>query len=225
MLVGRLADLRKPDAVIVDYVRLPKLFPGEPWAGADRPSSSTAARRIDGLWAWRLGAPDGRPAAGRRRSRRARVLHRFVGRELEMNDHRAIIVGVCEATRTFQSNPVVYTTYSRAKQFVPRSGRSSRTSWPRPRTGRSHARGRRRRDPAADRPEGARPATKFIWDDDRVLLQVHRHPDQLRHHGVARASWSARRSPGRRSTTSRSRTSSSSARSRRWARPTCGSSA
>ena len=29
--------------------------------------------------------------------------------EIEMNDHRAIIVGVCEATRTFQSNPVVYT--------------------------------------------------------------------------------------------------------------------
>ena len=36
-----------------------------------------------------------------------------------MNDHRAIIVGVCEATRTFQSNPVVYTTYSRAKLFAP----------------------------------------------------------------------------------------------------------
>ena len=33
--------------------------------------------------------------------------------EIEMNDHRAIIVGVCEATRTFQSNPVVYTLYSR----------------------------------------------------------------------------------------------------------------
>ncbi len=36
-----------------------------------------------------------------------------------MNDHRAIIVGVCEASRTFQSNPVVYTTYSRAKGYVP----------------------------------------------------------------------------------------------------------
>ncbi len=44
---------------------------------------------------------------------------RFLGRELEMNDHRAIIVGVCEATRTFQSNPVVYTLYSRAKYFAP----------------------------------------------------------------------------------------------------------
>ncbi|MDR3633148.1 MAG: ABC transporter permease [Isosphaeraceae bacterium] len=44
---------------------------------------------------------------------------RFLNRELEMNDHRAIIVGVCEATRTFQSNPVVYTLYSRAKYFAP----------------------------------------------------------------------------------------------------------
>src|SRR5262249_53061787 len=33
--------------------------------------------------------------------------------------HRAIIVGVCEATRTFQSNPVVYTTYTRAKRYSP----------------------------------------------------------------------------------------------------------
>jgi putative ABC transport system permease protein len=44
---------------------------------------------------------------------------RFVGRQLEMNDHRAVIVGVCEATRTFQTNPVVYTTYTRAKNFAP----------------------------------------------------------------------------------------------------------
>ncbi len=36
-----------------------------------------------------------------------------------MNDHRAIIVGICVATPTFQSNPVVYTTYARAKSFAP----------------------------------------------------------------------------------------------------------
>ncbi len=47
-------------------------------------------------------------------------LRKFLGREMEMNDHRAVIVGICEASRTFQSNAVVYTTYSRAKQFVPR---------------------------------------------------------------------------------------------------------
>jgi putative ABC transport system permease protein len=44
---------------------------------------------------------------------------RFLRRQLEMNDHRAVIVGVCEATPTFQTNPVVYTTYSRAKHYAP----------------------------------------------------------------------------------------------------------
>jgi putative ABC transport system permease protein len=44
---------------------------------------------------------------------------KFLGKEFEMNDHRAIIVGICKASRTFQSNPVVYTTYSRAKGFIP----------------------------------------------------------------------------------------------------------
>ncbi len=43
----------------------------------------------------------------------------FLGRQLEMNDRRAVIVGICETTRTFQSNPVVYTTYSRALTFAP----------------------------------------------------------------------------------------------------------
>ncbi len=83
--VGSLADLRKPDAIMVDQVGLRKLFPGQ---------RGETAKPAD--------------------------LRRFVGRELEMNDRRAIIVGVCEATRTFQSNPVVYTTYSRAKHYVPR---------------------------------------------------------------------------------------------------------
>ncbi len=43
---------------------------------------------------------------------------RFLRRQFEMNDHRALIVGVCEATRTFQTNAVVYTTYSRAKNYA-----------------------------------------------------------------------------------------------------------
>jgi putative ABC transport system permease protein len=43
----------------------------------------------------------------------------FLGRQLEMNDRRAVIVGVCETTRTFQSQPVVYTVYSRALNFTP----------------------------------------------------------------------------------------------------------
>jgi len=43
-----------------------------------------------------------------------------VGDSLELNDHRAIIVGFAKVTRTFQAQPVVYTTYSRAKSYAPR---------------------------------------------------------------------------------------------------------
>jgi putative ABC transport system permease protein len=43
-----------------------------------------------------------------------------VGDTLELNDHRAIVVVISRVSRTFQSQPVVYTTYSRATQFAPR---------------------------------------------------------------------------------------------------------
>ena len=43
-----------------------------------------------------------------------------VGDWLELNDHRAIVVGICRVGRTFQSQPVVYTTYSRATTYAPR---------------------------------------------------------------------------------------------------------
>jgi len=43
-----------------------------------------------------------------------------VGDSMELNDHRAIVVGIAKVTRTFQSQPVVYTTYSRAKNYAPR---------------------------------------------------------------------------------------------------------
>jgi putative ABC transport system permease protein len=87
ILAGNLRDLRQPDAVIVDNVRLKKLYPMDNW--------------------------DELPKQGRT------FYERFLRRQFEMNDHRAIIVGVCVATPTFQSNPVVYTTYARAKSFAP----------------------------------------------------------------------------------------------------------
>lgn len=59
------------------------------------------------------------PGQGGESARTNEELRWFLGRELEMNDRRAVIVGVCETTRTFQSNPVVYTTYSRALEFAP----------------------------------------------------------------------------------------------------------
>ena len=87
ILAGNLRDLRQPDAVFVDNVRLEKLYPKENWS--ELPKLGKAFYR------------------------------RFLRRQFEMNDHRALIVGVCVATPTFQSNPVVYTTYSRAKSFAP----------------------------------------------------------------------------------------------------------
>jgi putative ABC transport system permease protein len=42
-----------------------------------------------------------------------------VGDTMELNDHRAVVVGICRVTRTFHSQPVIYTTYSRATTFAP----------------------------------------------------------------------------------------------------------
>lgn len=42
-----------------------------------------------------------------------------VGDTLELNDRRAVVVGLCRVSRTFQSNPMLYTTYSRATQYAP----------------------------------------------------------------------------------------------------------
>jgi len=74
MVVGSLADLRKPDAVIMDEGGYKYLWPGEPVE---------------------------------------------LGRTFEMNDRRAVLVGLCKASPTFQTFPVVYTRYSQATMFVP----------------------------------------------------------------------------------------------------------
>jgi putative ABC transport system permease protein len=42
-----------------------------------------------------------------------------VGQQLELNNHRMIVVGIAQTTRTFQSQPVVFTTYSNATLYTP----------------------------------------------------------------------------------------------------------
>jgi putative ABC transport system permease protein len=42
-----------------------------------------------------------------------------LGRTFEMNDRRAVLVGICKASPTFQTFPIVYARYSQATQFVP----------------------------------------------------------------------------------------------------------
>jgi putative ABC transport system permease protein len=84
MLEGKLSDLRRQDAVIVNDVgartRLAK------------PSK----------------VPGGKPEPLK------------IGDTLEINDRRAVVVGICRVSRTFQSQPVIFTTYSRATTFAPK---------------------------------------------------------------------------------------------------------
>ena len=74
MIVGSIADLQKPDAVIMDDAGYKRIWPGEAFR---------------------------------------------IGRIFEMNDRRAVVVGITRASRTFQSFPICYTRYSRAVQFAP----------------------------------------------------------------------------------------------------------
>lgn len=41
-----------------------------------------------------------------------------VGDTLEINDKRAVVVGIARATATFGSQPIIYTTYTRAKSYA-----------------------------------------------------------------------------------------------------------
>ncbi len=69
-----MADLRQPNAVIIDENGYRYLWPNEPLE---------------------------------------------IGRELEMNDHRAVIVGICKASDTFQTFPIFYARYHEAIGYVP----------------------------------------------------------------------------------------------------------
>jgi putative ABC transport system permease protein len=89
MLEGKLDDLRRSEGVIVDDV------------GAN---SKLARIPVDA---------HGNPIKG------AKKVPLKIGDTLELNDKRAVVVGICRVSRTFQSQPVIYTTYSRATRFAP----------------------------------------------------------------------------------------------------------
>jgi putative ABC transport system permease protein len=91
MVEGKLSDLRRAESVIVDE------------AGAN---GKLARPPLPG--------PDGKVDP------KAKPIPLKVGETLELNDKRAVVVGICRVSRTFQSQPVIYTTYSRAVQFAPR---------------------------------------------------------------------------------------------------------
>ena len=74
IVLGKLADLRRPDAVMIDENGYRYVWPNEPLA---------------------------------------------LGRELEMNDRRVVIVGICKASETFNTFPIFYCQYHQAIRYVP----------------------------------------------------------------------------------------------------------
>jgi putative ABC transport system permease protein len=72
-------------------------------------------RRADGIIVDAVGA-NGKLA---RRLPNGKRMPLRIGDSVELNDNRVVVVGICQVTQTFQSNPVIYTTYSRATLFAP----------------------------------------------------------------------------------------------------------
>jgi putative ABC transport system permease protein len=75
MVLGSVAGLRRPDAVIMDEAGYRYNWPGEPLT---------------------------------------------LGKVFEVNEKRAVIVGICKASPPFATLPVVYTRYSQAVRYAPR---------------------------------------------------------------------------------------------------------
>lgn len=76
-------------------------------------------RLVDAIIVNKVGAETKLALNGINRSRKKPVVPLRIGETLELNDNRAVVVGICETTRTFQSQPVIYTTYNRALAFAP----------------------------------------------------------------------------------------------------------
>jgi putative ABC transport system permease protein len=75
MILGRVEDLRKPDAVIIDDMGYRSLFPDAPLE---------------------------------------------IGKTIELNDRRAVIVGICKPRPPFQTFPVIYAKYSDSLRYIGR---------------------------------------------------------------------------------------------------------
>lgn len=74
-------------------------------------------RLTDAIIVNRIGAED--KLAKRENGPRSASIPLQIGDRVEINDKRALVVGICESTRTFQSQPLIYTTYGRALRYAP----------------------------------------------------------------------------------------------------------
>ncbi len=127
MFTGDIEDLRRPHSVVVDRVGLRKLFPRQGLNMIESPDGLRAAlSQVSGRNRAAVAMKAKASPAIDEPSTAAPVLPEGAEEgspvlfELEMNERRAEVVGICNATRTFQSNAILYTTFSRAKEFVPR---------------------------------------------------------------------------------------------------------
>jgi putative ABC transport system permease protein len=132
MFLGNIEDLNRPNSVVLDRVGLRKIFPRLGLNMIESPGvlrarlAELSGRRMLPATMKSMSGADARPvnvadsAADGARQKTDRLETSPVLFEMEMNEKRAEVVGICMASRTFQSNPVIYTTFSRAKQFVPR---------------------------------------------------------------------------------------------------------
>lgn len=124
MFLGNIEDINRPHSVVADRVGLRKLFPRQGFnmiesRDALKSALKKARRRVEpGMAAAKnvvANADNQAAVVDSEKPEGSPVLF-----EMEMNERRAEVVGICMASRTFQSNPVIYTTFSRAKEFVPR---------------------------------------------------------------------------------------------------------
>ncbi|MFM7316623.1 MAG: hypothetical protein ACKO5E_06715, partial [bacterium] len=124
MFLGNIEDLNRPNSVVVDRVGLRKIFPRLGLNMIESPEvlksklAELSGRNCSP--ATMNSPPNAKPVKLEEGGSMAGVEGSPVLFEMEMNERRAEVVGICMASRTFQSNPVIYTTFSRAKQFVPR---------------------------------------------------------------------------------------------------------
>jgi putative ABC transport system permease protein len=93
MIVGRLEDLNRPDAVIIDKAGYEYMWGQGPYQ---------------------------------------------LGRTFELNDRRAVLVGVCKVAPPFFSDPIIYARYSQAARYVPRERNLMNYILVKPREGTDH---------------------------------------------------------------------------------------
>lgn len=124
MFLGNIEDLNRPNSVVLDRVGLRKIFPRLGLNMIESPEVLKAKlAELSGRNRQPLSmnsTANAKPVKLGQNESSGNIEGSPVLFEMEMNERRAEVVGICMASRTFQSNPVIYTTFSRAKQFVPR---------------------------------------------------------------------------------------------------------